>query len=71
MFLHELSHAKSGAQDVTRAFESELTNVFGVIGAQLVKNINLSQNDVNASLELQQNQRNIKHFIKVILNKFK
>ena len=37
-FLHELSHAKSGASDVTRQFEQELSNLLGKLGDLLLTN---------------------------------
>ena len=36
-FLHELAHAKSGCFDATRGFESELTNMLGVIASIAIK----------------------------------
>ncbi|SIT94660.1 ATP-binding protein [Pontibacter indicus] len=36
VLLHELAHAMSGATDATRAFESELTRLLGVIGNRAV-----------------------------------
>ncbi|MEN9374486.1 MAG: hypothetical protein RIR79_2038 [Pseudomonadota bacterium] len=36
--IHELIHAKTGCDDVTRSFENELTNVIGHICSQLLDN---------------------------------
>ena len=36
VLLHELAHAKSGAEDATRIFEDELTNMLGEIGAKAI-----------------------------------
>lgn len=36
-FLHELTHARSGYSDVSRDFESSLTNVIGVLAGQLLR----------------------------------
>lgn len=34
--LHECCHAKSGADDINRDFENELTNMLGILAAQLI-----------------------------------
>ena len=36
VLLHELAHAISGATDATRAFESELTRLLGIIGTKAI-----------------------------------
>ena len=36
--LHECAHAISGASDVSRDFETELTNVIGCIANKLIDN---------------------------------
>ena len=37
VLLHEIAHAKSGANDATRAFETELTNMLGTIGIKAIE----------------------------------
>lgn len=36
VLLHELAHARSGAADATREFESELTELIGILGAKAI-----------------------------------
>jgi len=35
--LHEIAHAKSGASDVSRKFESELTDILGLVSTKILK----------------------------------
>lgn len=42
VLLHEIAHAKTGAYDITKDFEDELTNMLGYISSSL---LNLANND--------------------------
>lgn len=44
ILLHEISHATSGATDATRAFESELTRLLGVVCMRAISNGNYTEN---------------------------
>lgn len=49
---HELAHAKSGADDATKEFEDELSNMLGYISYALVKLLTHNTNEVEESQSL-------------------
>lgn len=49
---HELAHAKSEANDITKQFEDELSNMLGYIGYALVKSCSNNDNNVEESKSL-------------------
>ncbi|MDR3611326.1 MAG: hypothetical protein P4L27_12240 [Ignavibacteriaceae bacterium] len=50
VLLHEIAHAKSGATDATRAFETELTNMLGTIGLKAIASPQKSKKGFLASI---------------------
>lgn len=51
--LHEIAHARSGAYDETKKFESELSDLLGYIGTSLVESVNNDANKVHTANSLE------------------
>lgn len=51
--LHEIAHARSGANDETKKFESELSDLLGYIGTSLVESVNNVVDKVHTSQSLE------------------